>query len=643
MNRKQRRAERSEGGRGGGGGRGGDTRMDRAMLLHRDGRLMEADALYRQILDDNPRDADALRMRGALAYQIGNAGAATELLAAARKADPNNAEVLSLLGLAMDAAGNRDGAEKAYRKALSLAPKSAEIWNNLGVLLREDGRVREAAEALGRAVVLKPDYLDAYRNLGATLTRMGSLDAALAAYDAGLQLAPGDADLLLNRGVTLSAAGRDDAARACFEQVLEQAPDDPDALTNLASTQMRLEDIEGAEETARRALALAPESAGAMANLAMMLSAGRHFEEAEALYHDALRAAPDYADIWGNYANMLMAADRLEEAEVAYAKARKLAPGDARHAFQLGLCKLNRGELDAGWQLYESGFDCEQRVAAAAPDLPRWKGGAMPGKRLLIIPEQGIGDEIRNLSCLPDVQAAAGADATIVLGADPRLHSLIRRRFPGVVLAPRDALTRVRADAAIPCASLPGLFRRKLADFPAHTGYLEADPERMEAMREQLSGLGSGIKVGIAWRSGLRRLRSAQAVTEIADWQPVLDVPGAQFVNLQYALTPGELDGLPVAEIPDLDLRDDIDGAAALAAACDLVISMGTSVAELAGALGVPCWSLQLKPSWITLGAERHPFYPQTELFWRMPEDDWTAVLRRVAERLDAVTRPREA
>lgn len=637
MNRHERRAAKKKSGNGSNGGAGGgDPRLEQAMALHQAGRLMEADGFYRQVLEDNPHHPDALRLRGALALQIGNPGAAVELLSAARKADPQNAEVLSILGLAMEGAGNIEGAEQAYRRALSIAPRAPDIWNNLGSLLRDNGRLTDAAEALGKAVMLKPDYVEALGNLAVTLFRMEKVDASLAAFQAALDIDPGDIDLLLNYGVVLSSAGRADEAAACFEDVAQQAPNDPDALTNLTAAQMRLEDLVGAEDTARRALALAPDSAGALANLAMVLSAARHFEEAEGLYQDALRAAPEFADIWSNYGNLLMASDRLDEAEVAFNKARTYAPSDARHSFQLGLLHLNRGELERGWTLYEAGLDCGERVPIAPTGLKRWDGN-MLGGRLLIAPEQGIGDEIRMLSCLGDAMDAAGPQANVIVGCDARLAPLIERSFLGVRTVSREDVTDVAADAQIPAASLAKLFRRSISAFPDRKKYLKANPYRVEEVQAKLSELPKGMTVGIAWRSGLARLRTHQAVTELGLWKPVFEVPGVRFVNLQYGAAPEELDGTPVHAIDGIDLLNDIDGAAALTHACDLVINMGTSAGDLAGALGVPCWSLMLKPDWVTLGSEGHPFYPRTEIFWRLPEDEWGDVLARVAERLGVV------
>lgn len=631
MNRKQRRAERKN---GNGSGGPHDPVLEQAMALHQTGRLVEADGYYRQILEKDPTHRDVLRLRGALAYQLGNPGAAVELLSEARKQDPKNPEVFNLLGLAFEGAGNADGAEQAYRHALKLAPRSADVWSNLGALLRDAGKLEDAAEALGRAVVLQPDFAVAYRMLGVTLTRMEKLEAALAAFETGMVVAPDDADMVLDYGVALSLAGRADEAAACFRDVLSRAPNDPDALTNLAATQLRMEDLSGAEETARQALSLAPDSAGALANLAMILTAAREFDEAEPLYHEALRAAPDMADIWGNYGNMLMASDRLEEAEVAYSKAIKLAPADPRHAFQSGILALNSGNLMRGWKLYESGLDCGERVPATTQsDIPRWEGQVLSGS-VLIVPEQGLGDEIRNLSCLADALKSAGPEAKVIVGCDPRLTPLVARSFPDAITADRTDLAKVDAEAQIPCASLPGLFRTDIEAFPSSAGYLVADPEKVSVLKDRIASSGQGLVVGLAWRSGLRRLRSAQALTDIQHWKPVFEVPGINLVSLQYGATAGEVEGTPLTFFRDLDLTNDLETAAALTSACDLVINMGTSVGDMAGALGVPCWSLMLKPDWTVLGSDKHPFYPRTEVFWRLPDEPWDSVIQRVAETL---------
>ena len=608
------------------------------MALHQAGRLVEADGYYRQVLDNDPTHRDALRLRGALAYQLGNPGAAVELLSEARKQDPKNPEVFNLLGLAFEGAGNSEAAIQSYRHALRLEPKSADVWSNLGALLRDSGKLQEAAEALGRAVVLKPDFAVAYRMLGVTLTRMEKLDAALAAFETGMVVAPDDADMVLDYGTALSLAGRTEEAAACFRDVLARAPNDPDALTNLAATQLRLEDLAGAEETARQALSLAPESAGALANLAMILTAAREFEEAEPLYHEAIRAAPDMADIWSNFGNMLMASDRLEEAGVAYSKAMKLAPSDARHAFQEGIRLLNSGDIARGWKLYESGFDCGERVPAEiASDIPRWEGGALDGT-LLIVPEQGLGDEIRNLSCIADVLETMGPAGDVIVGCDPRLARLVKRAFPRVETADRGSLAEIEADAQIPCASLPGLFRNTLDAFPREAGFLQPDPEKVQTLRARIEAEGAGMVVGLAWRSGLQRVRRAQAMTALSQWKPVFDMPGINLVSLQYGATAAEVEGTPLTYFGDLDLMNDLETAAALSAACDLVITIGTSVGDMAGAVGVPTWSLIRKPDWTTLGSEGQPFYPRTEVFWRMPDEQWPNVVARVTETLKTVS-----
>lgn len=614
------------------------------MALHQAGRFMEADALYRQILTDRPKDRDALRLRGALAYQIGNAAAAAELLAAARQADPRNPEVLTLLGLALEGAGNADAAERAYREGLALAPRSAELWNNLGALLRETGRLEPAIDAFNKALAARADYPDARQNLAVTLFHAGRLDAALSEFERGLASRPEDPDLLLNHGVVLNAAGRAAEAVAAFKDALTQAPGDPDILTNLSGAYLKLEDVARAEETARDARVAAPESPGAAANLAVVLTARRAFADAEALYHEALRGAPEFADIWGNYGNMLLAAARPTEAAVAYRKALHHAPDDPRHRFQAALCALSRGDLADGWTGYEAGLECGERVPDSRPKVPRWRGEALNGRSLLIVPEQGIGDELRNLSCVPDAIAAANDDAggagsdvgggTIHLGCDARLASLISRAFPSVKVVARGSLHAVAPDLWVPQASLPGLFRRSLEDFADAGPYLRPDPDRIAAIDAALPPRGKGARIGLAWRSGLKRLRGVAASTEVDLWDGLLAMEGPAFINLQYGAESDELAGRPLISIPELDLTNDLEGAAALAACCDVVINMGTSVGDMAGALGVPCWSLMLKGDWVSLGTGRHPFHSATRVFWREPDEDWSAVITRVGAAL---------
>jgi hypothetical protein len=239
-------------------------------------------------------------------------------------------------------------------------------------------------------------------------------------------------------------------------------------------------------------------------------------------------------------------------------------------------------------------------------------------------------------SCYADLIARAGH---VIIECDPRLVGLFARSFPTATVraaggAPDDF------DVHVAAGSLPLHLRRALADFPARPGWLVPDPGRVASLRARIAALGPGPVVGIAWRSGLITPERAGLYTQLADWGPVFAAPGVRFVNLQYDDCAAELAaagarfGVTVHRWPDLDLRNDLEGAAALTASLDLVLTAGTSVAEMAGALGVPVWRFGACGEWTALGAAVRPWYPSMRSFTPAPGEGMAGVLARMGREL---------
>jgi hypothetical protein len=275
---------------------------------------------------------------------------------------------------------------------------------------------------------------------------------------------------------------------------------------------------------------------------------------------------------------------------------------------------------------------------------PRWEGQPLEGKTILVHGEQGVGDEILFASMLPDL---VHGGARLVVECDARLTRLLERSLENTEAVPRTDPPHPRTlegdiDYYSPAGSLARFLRPDTHSFPLHTGYLKADPRRRSEFHNRLRALGPGWKVGICWRSKMRTPTRSLEYTTIDQWGPILQVPGVRFVNLQYDECRQELEqaqamfGVPIHAFEDLDLMNDLDGAAALTDALDLVITAATAVAHTAGALGKAAWQYQLVTSsdWLTFGTDTIPWFPSTRRFDRRLDQEWDEIIAQVAAEL---------
>ena len=340
---------------------------------------------------------------------------------------------------------------------------------------------------------------------------------------------------------------------------------------------------------------------------------------------------------------------RLPEALADFERALALRPDFPLARFHRTMARLLTGDFERGWDDYEL-----RRLSAdyahAHAGLPRWDGGALAGRTLLVTREQGLGDEIMFASILPELLAQSGR---CVLECDPRLVALFRRSFPSATVFGTEpggglppSIARASIDVAIEAGSLPGLYRRRAADFPRHQGYLRADSDATARWRDRLAALGPGLKVGLSWTGGVQRTRRALRSLSLEQLLPVLRTRGARFVSLQY--TPearADLDalrarhGVEVAHWPEA--VDDYDQTAALACALDVVVSVCTSLVHLGGALGRPVWVLApLSPEWrYGFSGDSMPWYPSVRLYRQAAYAEWAPVVGRVAGELAAMRR----
>ncbi|WP_049974403.1 hypothetical protein [Azospirillum sp. B4] len=445
-------------------------------------------------------------------------------------------------------------------------------------------------------------------------------------------------------GVALRRLGRVPQAEPVLRMAVRLSPRDAVCHSNLAAVLRVLDRLAEGEAAARAALALDSDLVNAHVNLASLLLARGQARAALAASREALAREPGQAEALYSQAAALQALDDFAGAAAAWDHAANVHPDDARLGFGRANLDLARGDLARGWAGYDARVAAEPQRFRAIPDLPDWQGQRLDGP-LLIWREQGLGDELMFASCYADAIAAAGS---AVVRCDPRLAGLFGRAFPGARMvveadpAERDAVAQAAA------GSLPRLLRGRLADFGATGGYLRARPDLLAHWRGRLAALdGDGpatLKVGVCWRSGLDVESRAGRQAALADWAPLLGLPGVTAIMLQYGDTEAERAALgPLAprHFPDLDQRDDLEGLAALLSALDLVVTVPTATGELAGALGVPVWRLAGELDVTCLGTGARPWFPSMRVF-RAGATPRATVIRRMAAEI-AERRPTAA
>jgi tetratricopeptide (TPR) repeat protein len=561
------------------------------------GRLAEAEAAYRRFLETVPTHPGA---------------------------NYNLAVTLRARGLLEQAAAQ-------YERTIAVQPGNAKAHNNLAVILADLDRADEAIGHYRRALSIQPDFDSAHYNLANLLRLKGEHGAAIEHYRRALAASPDDAEFHNNLGMALFGSGQIESAADAYRRALTLRPGYAEACSNLGAALVEQGRIDEAAAHFQRALALKPDYADARFNLAHALEEQEREPEAETQYELALALDPGHAEAHNNFGLMSQRLGRLEEALARFERAQALKPDYVEAHWNESLARLVTGDFETGWREYEWRWR-RKETPPRRLQVPAWDGGDLNGKTILLHAEQGIGDAIQFIRYAPLVKARGG---TVVFESPPGLRSLVDG-MAGLdrVIGAGDPLPPF--DHHAPLLSLPALLGTTLETIPADTPYLAADPERVAAWRDRLSGL-SRSKVGLVWRGnpkhGNDRHRSIPSSTIAA----LVKSAEVDWVCLQLDARPDELAAFaPTPMIEAGPLLGDWADTAAAVAALDLVITVDTSIAHLAGALGKPVWTLiPFAPDWRWLLKRTDtPWYPSMRLFRQDAPGDWGSALARAGAAL---------
>ncbi len=508
------------------------------------------------------------------------------------------------LALAKMASGDYPAAVKALRRTLGLAPNSAAAHGNLAIALWRSKQPTLAEIHSRRAVLIDPDYVQAHRILAELLRERDAPDA-LDSYRRVLALEPDNFMAHNNIGLVLAALERRTEADAAFARALELRPDNPYVRFNQLAVRHD-GDLAEAVDCCRRALQDRPGDADTLSNLAVVLQFVGRYDDALSAYEEAVAVDPQHVN--------------------------------AR--FNLSLLRLLLGDYPGGFREYEHRWHLRKARKPRFPQ-PEWRGEDVAGKTILLHSEQGLGDTIQ---CLRYVPWVVERGARVVLRLERPLVRLAAS-LPGKVAVSPIGSPLPRFDVWCPMLDLPRIFDTRADSIPAGTPYLGARAAIRQRWHKRLENV-SGLKAGLVWAGSARHVNDFRRSIGLDRLRPILAVPGVSFLSLQVGPRAGDVAALPPGTITDLSAElTDLAETAGAVLNLDLVVTVDTAVAHLAGALGKPVWvMLPFSPDWRwMLEREDTPWYPTLRLYRQRAPSDWDGVIARVTTDLAALAAERSS
>ncbi len=480
-----------------------------------------------------------------------------------------------------------------------------------------------------------------------------------------------DLDAWFLLGLIDGRLGKYQDSGSCFQRILELNPGSAEAYYNLGKIFLLEGQYDKASENFKKTIQLKPGCAEAYNNLGTVLYHQLQLDNAVDIYKQALHFKPDYnnphlhldsylkkqpcstdntylATVYNNLGKVQKRLGNNEGALKYCNKAIELKPDFSAAYYNRATILLLQGDLERG--LKEHDYYGYQLKLRRIYNLPYrcWEGSMLSGKTILVMSEQGIGDEIMFVSCLPDLLAQ---QCNCLLECDSRLQPLFNRSFPAATVIERcdteDNFSHWQSqlpaiDFYTTTGSIPKHYRIDINNFPKRKSYLIADQGKTRRWRDRYNDLGTGLKVGVSWRGGSNPYTKLVRSIALDQWENILAVENVHFINLQYGDCQKEIGKilsktrLTLYDWPETNPLKDLDDFAAQIMALDLVISVDNSTVHIAGALGIPVWTLLPHVSnwrWM-LEREDSPWYPSMKLFRQKNPGNWKGVLKQVENEL---------
>ena len=605
-----------------------DALNNLGMILYEQGKFPEAVESYQKAVDIEPDFADAHYNLGNSLKKMGDLRKAVESYRASLAINPNDTEVLSDCAKALKEYGEFEQAIEYYTNVLKINPNLPDTKTYMDNAIQERNEIEEliavhhrsakeelnaaelsffkgevlslrdypeaAIDSYNRALSITPDQVKAHYNIGCLQEKVGKFDAAICSYSKAIKIQPDYISAIMGMAHALHKNGCSNEALEKYERIISINCEHAEAHSRMGVILSEKEENERALKSFQKSIKIDPNNASFHHNLGIHLKKNLDLSAAIASFDEAIRLSPDTCPPYNNRGNCLKDIGKLDEAIQSFEQAIKLKPDFATYHFNMALCLIKKEQFNVGWQEWEwrwkAADEMDQPVNYKLSNRPIWQPNGK--QRVLLWPEQGLGDEIMFASIIPDLYALC---SKLIVVVDIRLIPLFKRSFPvDIDFRAKSALVQEHEyDAHLPMGSLPLHFRQTIESFQlASKGWLYACETRASNLRKKLISDGSETLIGISWDSNRPRVGAEKKLIDLRQLATKLHGNKIKLINLQYGNVGDELDRLrkehniEVVQVPEIDVKNDIEGLTALIMACDKVVSISNVTIHLAGALG---------------------------------------------------------
>lgn len=643
-----------------------DQALQEGVAHHQMGRLQQAEQIYRNILAVNPNCAPAFHLLGLIAHQVGRSDAGAKLIEQAIQLGLRSAEVFNNLGECNRTLGKFEEAQRAYLTAIQLNPNYAEAMSNLGLLLSSAGQSQASIPYFERAISLRPNLANAHFSYGVALDSLSRGDEAIREWQQTLRYQPDHAEAIKRLSVALRRLGRLEEAAQLVGNLVAKNPDSVEYLSNYALILAEAGKFAHAISAAQQLVELKPDYADAHNTLGLVYVQAGRYEEALTPTQRAFELNPQNLSAAGNLGIIYQKLERhaeaiewceravkldpgnliacqslfysynftrqLEKAVTLVERALEIHPDSAEMHLNYSIALLGLGRYEEGFREYEWRTKC--KIHSISPRnfvQSQWMGTNTGGRPILVHSEQGYGDTIQFARYIPMIVSGG---TPVILEEDPVLCAVLKSLGDVRVIPIGSELPHFHYHIALP--SLPHVFKTTLESIPTNIPYLHADRSKVDVWKPIIESHASGLKVGIVW--GGNTIPDPRRSCSIKSLAMLADVPNVTWYSLQTGDSRVELNDAPVSmKILDLgkNLHDFSDTAAAMSQ-LDLILTIDTASAHLAGAMGLNAWVLlPFACDWRwTMSGESTPWYPTLRLFRQTRLNEWNDVIESVRKEL---------
>jgi tetratricopeptide (TPR) repeat protein len=613
-----------------------DENIQLALKYHQSGNLSEAENIYSEILRDEPNNLYALHYLGILYYQLRNYDSAIKYIKKVLELNPTAADAFYNLGNVYKDSGHLNEAINYFQKSLELNPQNADAHNNQGIIYKDKGQIDEAITSFQKAIQLNPDHVIAYYNLGGIYKDKKQFDDAISCYEKVLGLNPDIIAVYFNLGVIFQEKKQFDDAIPYYQKAIQLNPDFVEAYFNLGNILKEKGQIDDAIAYFQKAIKLNPNFAETYNNLAAVLQDKGQLDQAINCYEKLITLSPNFVESYIALGNIYQTLGILDKAIFYYQKAIELERDNALAHFNLAFCLFSLGDLNRGWKEYvwrwktKKGIDYLRRFSQ-----PLWTGFDISMSTVLLRDEPlgtaGFGDTIQFIRYAPLI---AKRGVKLIFECKKELISLLRN-VEGIHQIIELGGQLPRFDVHCLLLDLPFIFDISLDNIPAEVPYIPINPVLVQKWEKKMQDYKGKFKVGLIWAAGQGggdRSCTFKSYSSLKLGDDII------FYSLQKGAAAGEVKNTPNG-MQLIDLTEEIHDftdTAALIENLDLVISVDTAGAHLAGALGKPVWTLLpfISPWRWMLDREDSPWYPTMRLFRQPSPGDWESVIVKVKDEL---------